>query len=89
MKEIEVLILNQVKYANEGISTISILDSLESKYAVTIGLHKLHTLLNSLELNGYIKSEMKNPTVARGNRKARYFHLTSIGKEKLTELLTK
>jgi len=84
--EFEELVLLTVGILKEEAYGISIKDELKDRTGRKPSIGALHSALNRLEKKGLLQSYMEGPTEERRGRRKRFYKLTQIGKNVLSEI---
>ena len=77
--EFEQCLLLAVVHLGDDAYGVTIRQEVEQRTQRDIALGAMYTSLGRLELKGYLRSEMSDPTPERGGRSKRYFTLTAAG----------
>jgi PadR family transcriptional regulator, regulatory protein PadR len=57
----------------------------EARNGRSVSIGAVHSTLDRLETKGFLRSELKNATSARGERRKRIFKITALGKRVLKD----
>ena len=83
--EFEEIVLLTVGILHKEAYGVAIIDEMEARLRRKVSIGALQTVLRRLEDKGYLKSEFGEATKARGGKRKRYFHLTTLGSRILRE----
>jgi DNA-binding PadR family transcriptional regulator len=81
--EFEQCVMLAVARLGERAYGVTIRQEVEERTDRDIALGALYTSLGRLELKGYLRSRLSDPTPERGGRSRRYFSLTVTGADAL------
>lgn len=86
--EFEQMVLLSVARLGDRAYGMAILDELYERAGVHASVGSVYAALDRLRRNGYVRSELGEPTSARGGRAKRYFLLERAGAEALQRART-
>ena len=84
--ELEELILLIVGILDDNAYGISVKDEIKKQSGRRLTISAVHSVLLRLEKKGLLKSSFGGETNERGGRRKRFFQLTCLGKENITEI---
>jgi DNA-binding PadR family transcriptional regulator len=77
--EFEQSLLLAVAHLGPGAYGVTIRQEIESRTGREVAVGAIYTSLRRLELKGYVRSALADPTPERGGRSKRYFTLKAAG----------
>lgn len=86
LREFEELVLLSVRMNGEDASGATIQQALDAEAGRAVSLGAIYTALDRLVRKGLVESWLGDPTPVRGGRRKRYYRLTRVGTEELTEI---
>lgn len=84
--EFEELVLLIVAVLDSSAYGISVREEVLSQTNRSLSLSAIHSVLNRLEKKKYLTSQMGGETKERGGRRKRFFKVTGLGREALSEM---
>ncbi len=84
--ELEEIILLTVGILFPQAYGVAIMDEIKDRAGRSLNISAVHSVLTRLEDKGLLKSQMGEPTEARGGRRKRIFYLTAAGKSALAHV---
>jgi PadR family transcriptional regulator PadR len=84
--ELEELILLVVGVLNDNAYGISVGEEIGRQTGRALTISAVHAVLHRLEKKGLVSSWMGGETKERGGRRKRFFRLTGIGREAITDI---
>jgi len=84
--ELEELILLVVGVLHDNAYGISVCDEVEMQTGRVLTISAVHSVLQRLENKGLVSSSMGGETKERGGRRKRFFKITGMGREIITDI---
>ena len=84
--ELEELILLVVGILDNNAYGITVQEEVKKQSGRKLTISAVHSVLLRLEKKGLLKSSVGGETNERGGRRKRFFQLTGLGKENITEI---
>lgn len=84
--EFEELVLLTIANLHEQAYGVNILEDIQTRANRKLSIGALHSTLTRLEEKGFITSYMGEHTQERGGRRKRYFQLTQLARQALTDM---
>jgi DNA-binding PadR family transcriptional regulator len=86
LREFEELVLLSIQMIGEDATGATIQLTLDAEAERAVSLGAIYTALDRLTRKGLVESWLGEPTPVRGGRRRRFYRLTPVGTEELTDI---
>lgn len=77
--EFEQIVILAVLRLDERAYGVTVRQEIESRTGREVSIGAIYATLDRLEMKGYVRSQLGEPTAERGGRSKRFFHVTGKG----------